>query len=261
MGLAATGGVILVVVYVGLVTRTESFSVTTALSVAYILSFLAAGVVVWLRRPDYRTGKLLVLAGYLACVGALQRFPESGAMFAIGTSLNGLQEVALAYMLLTYPSGRPGPSVAGQLARRSRSWAPCSGWASCSRGRTVRGPFGACSEEPNPFLVVDLGTRGDLSIVVLAVAGVAMLIVVAWRFFSAHGATRRALAPMLIAGLIAAAGVTLRQVFAGDVAVANIARALQFLIPWPGNRVHAVSDGARGRCGPRPEGWPYVHGP
>ncbi|HUR07312.1 MAG TPA: adenylate/guanylate cyclase domain-containing protein, partial [Nonomuraea sp.] len=194
----------------------------------------AAGVIVWLRRPDYRTGKLMVLAGYLTCVGGLQRVPESGALFAIGNCLSGLQEVALGYMLLTYPSGRPGPNVAGRLARGIAVFGPALALGDLLTRQNGTPPCfaGVCSDEPNPFLIVDLGTFfAQVTTYVLAVMGAVTLIVVAWRFFSAHGATRRALAPMLLAGVIGAAGVTLRGLVAGDVAVAYLARGLQFLVP------------------------------
>jgi class 3 adenylate cyclase len=230
------GGLILAAAYAWFVARADAFSVGTALSLAYILSFLAAGVIVWMRRPDYRTGKLMVLAGYLTWVGGLQRVPESGALFAIGSSLNGLQEVALGYMLLTYPSGRPGPNVAGRLARVIAVVGPMLGLGDLLT-RQNGTPAASCliricSEDPNPFLIVDLGTAvARITIGALALTGAAVFIVVGWRFFSAHGATRRALAPMLLAGVIGAAGVTLRAQFPDDVGVANVARGLQFLIP------------------------------
>ena len=231
--LAGLGGVLVVAFYAGTAIRTGSFSVATALSVAHVLAFLAAGVIVWLRRPEYRTGKLMVLAGYLTCVSALQRFPENGGIYAIGSSLNGLQEAVLGYMLLTYPSGRPGRNVAGLLARALVVVGPVLAVADLvTRQNRTPCPLRICSEEPNPFLIIDLGTvAAEITIRAIAVAGATTLIVVAWRFFGAHGATRRALAPMLLAGIIAAAGIILRQVFTGNTGVADVARGLQFLVP------------------------------
>jgi class 3 adenylate cyclase len=232
--LAGAGGVLVAAAYAWTALRTDTFTVGVALTLAYVLAFLAAGVIAWLRRPDYRTGKIMVLAGYLTCLGALQRVPENGALFAIGTSLTGLQEVALGYMLLTYPSARPGPNVAGRLARVIAVLGPLLGLAALLTRPNGTPPCfgGACSEEPNPFLIVDLGiVVPQITTQVLAVMGAVTLIVVGWRFFTAHGATRRALAPMLIAGVIGAAGVTLRGLFPVDVTVAYGARGLQLLIP------------------------------
>jgi len=232
--LAGAGGVVLAAAYAWTALRTDTFSVTAALTLAYILAFLATGVIVWLRRPDYRTGKLMVLAGYLTCVGGLQRIPESGALYALGSSLTGLQEVALGYMLLTYPSGRPGSNVAGRLARVIAVLGPALALADLLTRQNGTAPcyVGVCSDQPNPFLIVDLGTIvAEVTTQLLAVMGAMTLIVVGWRFFTAHGATRRALAPMLIAGVIGAAGVTLRGLFPRDIDVAYMARGLQLLIP------------------------------
>jgi class 3 adenylate cyclase len=232
--LAGVAGVCLAAAYAWTAVRTGTFTLGVALTVAYVLAFLAAGVIVWLRRPDYRTGRIMVLAGYLTCLGALQRVPENGALFAIGTSLTGLQEVALGYMLLTYPSGRPGPNVAGRLARVIAVLGPVLGLAALVTRPNGTPPCfgGPCSQQPNPFLVVDLGiVVPQITTQVLAVMGAVTLIVVGWRFFAAHGATRRALAPMLIAGVIGAAGVTLRGLFPVDTTVAYGARGLQLLIP------------------------------
>jgi class 3 adenylate cyclase len=232
--LAGVGGLVLAAWYVAMALRTNTLNVGSALTVAYILALVGAGVTVWLRRPDYRTGKLMVLAAYLACLGGLQRVPESGALFAIGNSLNGLQDVVLGYMLLTYPSGRPGPNLAGRLAQLIAVLGPVLGLADLMTRQNGTPPcfVGFCSEEPNPFLLVDLGAVvAQIISRALAVVGAVTLTVVGWRFFSAHGATRRALAPMLIAGVIGAVGVTLRGVFPLDLPVAYAARALQLLIP------------------------------
>ena len=84
-----------------------------------------------------------------------------------------MQEAALAYMLLTYPSGRPGPNVAGQLARAIAVVGPMLGLGDLLTRQN--GPpcfFSVCSEEPNPFLIVDLGTAvADFTIDVLALTG------------------------------------------------------------------------------------------
>src|SRR5215207_2612062 len=45
---------------------------TASLSAATGLAFVGAGLVAWARRPDNRTGVLLVLAGFSWFVGALE---------------------------------------------------------------------------------------------------------------------------------------------------------------------------------------------
>jgi hypothetical protein len=54
-----------------------TFNIGVALSVAYVLAFVAAGVIVWLRRPDYRTGRIMVLAGTSPASAPCSEFPRA----------------------------------------------------------------------------------------------------------------------------------------------------------------------------------------
>ncbi len=206
----------------------------TVAMAAYVLAFALTGTVAWYRRPEYLTGRLMVLAAYLTLISPLQRFPDVGALFAIGTSLNGLQEAVLGYLLLTYPSGRAGRGFMGTLARFVVVAAPVLAIGDLLTRQNGTPPcfVPVCSDQPNPFLVVDLGAAVvEFSVVTLGVMAAVILIAVAWRFVTAHGAARRALAPILIAGALTAVGVGIRQTFVGDVVIANVARSIQFLIP------------------------------
>ena len=199
------------------------------------MTFAITGAIVWLRRPEYLTGRLMLLAGFLTLVAPLQRFPEVGALYAIGSHVNGMQEAVLAYLLLTYPSGRAAGGFVGWMARFIVVAAPVLGLADLlTRANDIPACVAPsiCSDEPNPFLVIDLGTTvAGFSAFLTGVLGVLVLVVVAWRFVDARGAARRALAPILIAGAIGAAGVAIREAFKDDVMVANAARTLQLLIP------------------------------
>jgi hypothetical protein len=55
----------------------------TAVRAAIALAYLGAGTVAWLRRPEYLTGRLMVLAAFLVLLVPLRRF-DNGAIFAIG---------------------------------------------------------------------------------------------------------------------------------------------------------------------------------
>lgn len=228
------GVVILVGAYLWFAVATRFFTFATVATAAYAVALALAGTLVWLRRRVYLTGPLMVLAAYLTLMTPLQRIPESGALFAIGTHLNGLQEAVLAYVLLTYPSGRAGRGFLGTLARLAVIGAPILAVLDLVTRPNGTSPcfISACSDQPNPFLIVDLGSVvAEVSIVVLGVMAAVVFGAVVWRFVNARGAARRALAPVLIAGAIAAIGVVLRQVSAGDVVVANVARSAQLLIP------------------------------
>ena len=232
LGLAA---VALAGAYLWFAVATRLVATSTVLTAAYAAAFAATGAIVWLRRPEYLTGRLMVVAGFLTLVNPLQRFPEIGALYAIGTHLNGLQEAVLAYLLLTYPSGHAGRGFVGWTARILLVVAPVLGVADLlTRSNDTPACIGPniCSDEPNPFVVIDLGTTVvEFSATVIGITAVLVLALVAWRFIDARGAARRALAPLLIAGAIGAAGVAIREAFQDDVMVSNVARTSQLLIP------------------------------
>lgn len=202
--------------YLGAAVIYGPFEPGTVLRATLVVAYLGAGTLAWLRRPEYLTGRLMVLAAFLLMVPTLRRFDDSGALFAIGSALGGLEEAVLGYLLLTYPSGRPGPGFNGFVAKtlavvtfplaladlltRETAEPPC---------RIVRG----CTDEPNPFLIVDLGPIvAQFSVVLIGIFGVVVLALVVRRYLSARGAARRMLAPVLFAGVLAALLVVLRQI-------------------------------------------------
>lgn len=67
-------------------------------------AFVAAGLVVWSRRPDNRTGRLLTLTGFLFLVPTLvaTRHPVP---WTIGSTLATVQIPVLFYLVLSYPRG------------------------------------------------------------------------------------------------------------------------------------------------------------
>ena len=192
----------------------------TAIRATVAVAYLGAGTLAWLRRPEYLTGRIMVLVGFLGMLIPLRRFEDNGALFAIGSTFGGIEEAVLAYLLLTYPSGRLAPGINGFVARaivllafvlcladlvtRQTAEPPC---------RSVRG----CTDQPNPFLIVDLGhVVAQASTVVVGVLGVIVAALVVRRYLSARGAARRMLAPVLFAGVVAVLLVVLRQAAFSD---------------------------------------------
>ncbi len=71
------------------------------------LAYLVAGAIAWRRRPDNRTGPLLVAIGYSWYIPEFQAAPVpavAGLAFATRRLVNALS----AYLLLVFPSGRLG---------------------------------------------------------------------------------------------------------------------------------------------------------
>jgi len=67
----------------------------------------AAGLVAWDRRPAWRTGPLLVLAGYLWYIGSLYVITgDRTAVPFLGFAFRGYYDVILAFVVLTVPGDR-----------------------------------------------------------------------------------------------------------------------------------------------------------
>jgi signal transduction histidine kinase len=66
-----------------------------------------AGLVAWDRRPAWRTGPLLVLAGYLWYVGSLYELvPDDSFIPYLGFAFRGYYDVVLAFVVLAVPGDR-----------------------------------------------------------------------------------------------------------------------------------------------------------
>ena len=75
------------------------------IGVALAWGFVAAGVFAWLRRPDNRTGPLMIAVG-LATVTAGLQFSDAALPFVLGALFDTLIVALLVHLLLAFPSGR-----------------------------------------------------------------------------------------------------------------------------------------------------------
>jgi signal transduction histidine kinase len=78
---------------------------TIVLSVGIGLAFVGAGQVAWARRPDNRTGLLMVLVGLSWYLGALNESNHS-VPFTLGFAGSGLVAALFVHLVLAFPSGR-----------------------------------------------------------------------------------------------------------------------------------------------------------
>ena len=67
--------------------------------------FVAAGCFAWLRRPDNRTGVLMIAVGLATLTAGLQ-FSDAPVPFALGALVDTLIVALLVHLLLAFPSGR-----------------------------------------------------------------------------------------------------------------------------------------------------------
>ena len=165
------------------------------------LSFIAAGLIGWSRRPQNRTGALMVAVGFSLFIGALNE-SDSSIPFTLGFVFGTLFIAIFIHLLLAFPSGR-------LTTRLERALVPFG------YGLTILFPLvltfftdplvSGCDDCPSSaFLVVDNDTASTVITVVGAVLALATaLIAVAllfrrWRSASPH--SRRILTPILLAG-------------------------------------------------------------
>src|SRR5919206_5095808 len=78
---------------------------TLALTVPTGLAFIASGLIVKTRRPDNRTGLLLIAAGFGSFVAAL-RTADDALVFSLGNALQWSYFGFLVHVVLAFPSGR-----------------------------------------------------------------------------------------------------------------------------------------------------------
>ncbi|HEY1594079.1 MAG TPA: sensor histidine kinase [Thermoleophilaceae bacterium] len=68
--------------------------------------WIGTGLLAWLRRPDNRTGALMAMAGFAWLLDPLAELWSAPAAVVIGYILGPLYMVAVAHLVLAYPSGR-----------------------------------------------------------------------------------------------------------------------------------------------------------
>jgi PAS domain S-box-containing protein len=105
LALLAAGGALLYGGAVAIVvTSDQPVDGAVVAAIAAGLSFTATGVVAVARRPENRTGLLMLAVGFLWALGALTQ-TSSSALFTAGAITQQLAFASLAQLLLAYPTG------------------------------------------------------------------------------------------------------------------------------------------------------------
>ena len=166
------------------------------------LSFLASGVIAVWRRPDNRTGLLLIAVAYLWFLGGLT-LSNDDWVYTLGVLVNSLALGAFVQLLLGYPSGR--------LHGRRDVLLVIGAYALVFVGSVAQllveeRPDPSCPECESMIAVTDSDTAATVVggiVGVLALALVAAILVISViRFLRARGALRRALGPVLGTGAL-----------------------------------------------------------
>jgi PAS domain S-box-containing protein len=164
-------------------------------------AFVVAGLIALTRRPENRTGVLMIVVGLAFFVGALSDSNVS-ILFTLGMVLGALFVGALVHLMLAYPSGRLTPGerkvvIAGYTLALLANLLP-----------TLFDPTPGgdpCEECPENALLIWDSPLADaiLSVILEGVAFLLIALVVvllARRWRRASPAARRLLGPVLIAG-------------------------------------------------------------
>jgi PAS domain S-box-containing protein len=113
-GVALASGVLSLVLTV----KTHQNTNVTANSLLVLLigwSFAAVGLIVWQRRPDNRTGRLLVLVALVWFAGSWG-IANDPALYTLGQICGSLILAAAVHLLLAYPSGQLQPGFERRVA-------------------------------------------------------------------------------------------------------------------------------------------------
>jgi signal transduction histidine kinase len=243
--LAALGvaAVVFAAALVAMAIRTDHVDdagVLAAVVVVVGLSFVGVGIYAWWRRPENRFGALMVGAGFAWFVEGLT-LSNVPLIFSIGGWLSALYLAVTVHLLLAFPTGR--------LESRADRRLTAAAYFTAIVGLLLAGVFtqpsldGGCDGCPdNALMIVHSKAASSVFDVLSSLGGLVIFALVArvmWKRWRGGAARqRRALAPVLVAGVIA--GCALVVVFAADTAgldpvhqIAELATILALAaVPW-----------------------------
>ena len=203
---AAAGAVLLAAGATWLVLASEhedNPAATLAFTLTAGLSFVASGLVALWRRPENRTGVLLLTVGYLWFLGALAE-SNNDWVFTIGIALSTVAFGAFVHLLLAFPWGK--------LGRRRDAYLVVATYALTLLGSVA---LLMVEERPDPdcaTCVSTLAVTNDATaqtVTQLTVTGLALLLIgailatVGRRFRRSSPALRRVLGPVIVTGALA----------------------------------------------------------
>lgn len=201
--------------------------------------FIGVGLYAWWRRPENRFGALMVVAGFLSFVAALA-VSDIALAFTLGAALSVLYLAVIVHLLLAFPSGRLEAKSDRELVIGTYVVATVVVIPSFL---FLDFQSHDCEDCPNNvFLVENSETAVNVIDVLTSLAGIVLVFSLGrtlWRRWrDAAPRQRHALAPVLVAGVIAcvALGVALAGQVVGITPVAELFELVGIVgiaaVPW-----------------------------
>ncbi|MCP9487778.1 MAG: PAS domain S-box protein [Gaiellaceae bacterium MAG52_C11] len=205
LGALAGGGVALAAGATWLVLASnhdDNPAATLAFVLTAGLSFVGSGLVALWRRPENRTGILLVAVGYLWFLGALT---ESGSdwVFTIGIALNSVVFGAFVHLLLAFPWGRLGSRRDVSLVAATYALVIVDGLALLTVDERPAPDCSTCLSTVALTNNETAATAVQLTVTMLSLALLAAILAsVGRRFIKSSPALRRVLGPVIATGAL-----------------------------------------------------------
>lgn len=195
-GIAAAGGAWLLVLLAG-DEEAGGLTLEVVLAVAVLWSFVASGLIAWVRGPEVRLGRLLVCAGFVMLVGPLLEFSSSSLLFTLGVWLATAWVIVFVLFLLSFPGGR---------LRSRTDWLLLAPFILALLPLQILWfLFWDPGEPGNAFLVWDNASVADAvdwtQRAILALGALIVTGVLARRWLLASSALRRSLTPIFAGGI------------------------------------------------------------
>ena len=181
----------------------ENKAAFLALALTVGLSFLVSGVIALWRRPDNRTGFLLVLVAYLWFLGGLTE-SDNDWVFTIGVLVNSLALGRVRPAAARVPD-RPAPGAQGPLARGQHIHARLRRLPRAAAGRRAAGlelRDAVRARSPSPAATPPTRSSAASSACSRSRSSSSCFAIVVTRYLRARGALRRALGPVLGTGAL-----------------------------------------------------------
>lgn len=199
----------------------DASAVATSIAVAAGTSWIVAGLIAVARRPDNRTGWLMLAAGNLWAIAALQ-LSDTPLLFTLGVAFGQVAFAPWVHLLLAFPEGRLRTRVDRLLALATYA----ALWVFPLLGTLFDPtPLVDCDDCPeSAFLVVDSPRATQVATVVGALVAVALsaalITKLAARYRGATPPQRRILGPvylMSVVGLLSIIVVNVAESVTGGV--------------------------------------------